>query len=154
LNSLTIRGGCISEDAVLIISHTGSTAYARESLAVVRRAGAVAVTVTGLESSFGEDGQRLLTTPPETSATYTVSYLGALTALAMTAGYVGEAHGRAISKWIDILTRVPGAIADILAAESELFPAAQDLATWGRLVLVDAGPNAATAYECALKVKE
>ena len=142
------------EDAVVVISHTGATTFAREALASASGAGAATVVVTGLGSSFGEGTLRLFTTTAETSATYTVSYLAALMALALTAAYTGDLMGRSLREWSAALSTIPGAVEDLLAREETVRASAEVLAVRRRLVLVGAGPNAATAREGALKVKE
>ncbi|HXT34008.1 MAG TPA: SIS domain-containing protein [Chloroflexota bacterium] len=141
-------------DAVVVISHTGTTTYARSALDLAIAAGAATVVVTGLDSSFGEGTPRLLTTIPETSATYTVSYLAALGALALTAGKVADLLGRSLDGWQEALRALPEAVGDVPALTEQMRASAENLATQGRLVLVGAGPNAATAREGALKVKE
>lgn len=143
-----------TDDAVVVISHTGATTYAREALGLAIASGAATVVVTGLDSTFGEGTPRLLTTVPEKSATYTVSYLAALAALALTACKVADLLGRPLAGWREALRAVPEAIGNVQALAEKMRASAGLLAARGRLVLVGAGPNAATAREGALKVKE
>ncbi|MGH2409480.1 MAG: SIS domain-containing protein, partial [Chloroflexota bacterium] len=143
-----------TDDAVVVISHTGTTTYAREALALAIAAGASTVVVTGLDSSFGEGTPRLLTTVPETSATYTVSYLAALMSLALTACELADLLGRPLVGWAEALRAAPEAVANVPALAETVRASAEALAARGRVLLVGAGPNAATAREGALKVKE
>src|SRR5512133_1417334 len=119
-------------DAVIVLSHTGQTGYTAQA----REAGAVVIHITGI----GKGGD-LETVAPETSYAYTASHTGALMRLAQIAEMLGAELGS--------LSAVPDAVASVLAAPGPVVEPP------GRLLeLMGAGPNAWTAAEGALKVRE
>ena len=123
-------------DAVIVLSHTGQTGYTAQVREAARAAGAAVVHVTGV----GKGGD-VETVAPETSYAYTASHTGALMRLAQIAEALGADVGD--------LAAVPDAVAGALAAPG---PVVQPP---GRLLeLIGAGPNAWTAAEGALKVRE
>jgi len=129
------------DDALVTISHRGSKRYGRQAIDRARAAGMPVIGLTGQGSS-------------ERSSTHTASYTGALTALALLAAYLGERNDADVTALRDALEHLPDALAAVLARENLVVPVAGALAERGRLVLMGAGPNAATAREGALKVKE
>lgn len=129
-----------ADDAVIVLSHTGETAYARRARARAQEAGAQLLSVT---AQGGDWPEAIGTVPRERSETYSASYTAALLLLARIAGRLGAA-----SCAPEELNKVPGAVAEALAAPAL---AADD----ARLtVLVGAGPCAVTAREGALKLRE
>ncbi|OJF11278.1 SIS domain-containing protein [Couchioplanes caeruleus] len=130
------------DDAVVVISHTGRTAYSRRAREVARSAGCHLLTITGERAGWPE---AIVTVGPEESETYTVSYTSCLAALANLAHRLGcpdvgpadlaraARHVRAVCA-----TYEPGAV-----------PAPERA-----LGLVGAGPYAVTAAEGALKIRE
>jgi glucosamine--fructose-6-phosphate aminotransferase (isomerizing) len=123
-------------DAVIVLSHTGHTGYTAQSLDAARDAGAAIVHITGIGA-----GGDVETVAPETSYAYTASHTGALLRLAQIAEALGAALGD--------LAAVPEAVTRVLDA-----PGA-DVAPPDRLLeLIGAGPNAWTAQEGALKIRE
>jgi glucosamine--fructose-6-phosphate aminotransferase (isomerizing) len=123
-------------DAVIVLSHTGETGYTRQTLEAAREAGAAVVHVTG--AGVGGD---LETVAPETSYAYTASHTGALLRLAQVAEALGARLGE--------LAAVPDAVARVLAAPGPVIEPPQRL-----VELIGAGPNAWTAQEGALKIRE
>jgi glutamine---fructose-6-phosphate transaminase (isomerizing) len=123
-------------EAVIVLSHTGHTGYTAQALAAARAAGAAVVHVTGIGA-----GGDVETVAQETSYAYTASHTGALLRLAQ----IAEALGARIGD----LAAVPDAVARVLAAPGAgVDPPAR------LLELIGAGPNAWTAQEGALKVRE
>ncbi len=122
--------------AVIVLSHTGTTGFTVECL---RRARADASEVVHI-SALGAGGD-LETVPEETSYAYTASHTGALLRLAQIAAELGAPLGD--------LAAVPDAVAAVLTRpDSAIAPPA-------RLIeLVGAGPNAWTAQEGSLKIRE
>jgi glucosamine--fructose-6-phosphate aminotransferase (isomerizing) len=96
----------------------------------------------------------LQTAPQEKSSTHSVSYTANVVAIAMIALHLGEKAGGDVSALRDGLVRLPGAIEALLADTEPIRRAARQLAASGRVILVGAGPNMATAREGALKIKE
>ena len=123
-------------DAVIVLSHTGQTGYTAQAREAAREAGAAVVHVTGV----GKGGD-LETVAPETSYAYTASHTGALMRLAQMASALGAQLGD--------LAAVPEAVASVLAAPGPVVEPPDRL-----LELIGAGPNAWTAAEGALKVRE
>jgi glucosamine--fructose-6-phosphate aminotransferase (isomerizing) len=123
-------------EAVIVLSHTGHTGYTAQALAAAREAGAAVVHVTGVGA-----GGDVETVVAETSYAYTASHTGALMRLAQMAEALGAALGP--------LAAVPAAVAGVLDA-----PAANVDPPERLLELIGAGPNAWTAQEGALKIRE
>ncbi|MGA9858858.1 MAG: SIS domain-containing protein [Solirubrobacteraceae bacterium] len=129
------------EDAVVVISHTTETAFARRTRERVLAAGAALVSITGRERGWPE---AIETVPAERSETYTASYLAALLVLARLAAATGPTafdSGR--------LGDLPGLVTSA-ASEPPLMTAAPPRL----IVLAGAGPAAVTAREGALKLRE
>ncbi len=141
-------------DAFIAISHRGSKRYGAEALRRARAAGLPVVGIAGQDASMEGVDALIRTVPQERSATHTASYTASLAALAMIAAAWGERTGAAVDPLRAALVDLPDHIAAVLAYEDAVRPVAAALAERGRLVLMGAGPNAATAREGALKVKE
>jgi glutamine---fructose-6-phosphate transaminase (isomerizing) len=123
-------------DAVIVLSHTGTTGYTAQALQAAREVGAAVVHVTAIGN-----GGDVETVTPETSYAYTASHTGAMMRLAQIAQALGADLGD--------LAAVPDAVARVLAADGPVVDPPQRL-----LELMGAGPNAWTAAEGALKVRE
>jgi glucosamine--fructose-6-phosphate aminotransferase (isomerizing) len=128
------------DDGVILLTHTGSTAYARRVRAQARSAGARLVAVTG--QGAGWPGA-IETVPREQAETYTVSYTAALFVLARLAGRWGAAE---LSE--ERLAAVPEAVRRALDAT------ATDVRADRLVVLCGSGPQGVTAREGALKLRE
>jgi glucosamine--fructose-6-phosphate aminotransferase (isomerizing) len=128
-------------DALVVISHTTETAFARRVREDALAAGSRLVSITAEGKDWPE---AIEAAPPERSETYTASYLAALLALArLTVALAGEEWGA------DDLAALPGLVE---GAGVEPLPVA---APPTRLtVLFGAGPAAVTAREGALKLRE
>jgi glucosamine--fructose-6-phosphate aminotransferase (isomerizing) len=122
-------------DAVIVISHTASTTFARQAREEALAAGARVVSITGEGKGWPE---AIEAAPPERSETYTASYLAALLVLARLAAF-DEAS----------LAALP-ALVEAAAAEPTLIERPPHRLT----VLFGAGPAAVTAREGALKLRE
>jgi glutamine---fructose-6-phosphate transaminase (isomerizing) len=130
------------DDAIVVITHTGDTAYALAARALATTAGLDVITITKRDTSFPH---AIETCAAESSETYTVSYTTALLTLALIAKEMG-----ADSITDDTLALVPGAVGD--AIES---PGTEAIAVPERvLVIAGAGSAATTAREGALKLRE
>lgn len=142
------------EDVLIAISHRGSKQYGKAAITLAKDAGAQVIGLTGIGSSMEGPSLVFQTAPSEESSTHTASYLGNLTGLAMIAGATGTPGSAGQAALLDGLARLPEVVQGLLASEDAVRPAAAALASGGRLVLAGAGPNAVTAREGALKVKE
>jgi glutamine---fructose-6-phosphate transaminase (isomerizing) len=142
------------EDAVLVISHRGSKRYGSQAIPKSLEAGAYVVGITGEGSPMRGPSAILTTSPQETSSTHTMSYLGSLTVMAALAREASRPKGVDVTDLAQALDHLPTMLETVLSSENVVVPAAEALARSGRTVLQGAGPNAATAREGALKVKE
>jgi glucosamine--fructose-6-phosphate aminotransferase (isomerizing) len=129
-------------DALLVLSHTGETAYAARARADALAAGVPVVSVTGVGRGWPE---AIETVAPDESHTYTVSYTATLAVLARLAHELGAADGS------------PGEVAQAAAAVRRACadPRTEDVAVPARsLAIAGCGPWGITAREGALKVRE
>jgi glucosamine--fructose-6-phosphate aminotransferase (isomerizing) len=129
-------------DGVIVITHTGETAYALAARALAFTAGLQTVTITRTGSPFND---AIETVGKETAETYTVSYTAALIAMAMLAAAMG-----ADAITTDQLALVPGFVRNAIEA-----PGTESIPIPERsFALVGAGPSAITAHEGSLKLRE
>jgi glucosamine--fructose-6-phosphate aminotransferase (isomerizing) len=129
-------------DALLVLSHTGETAYAARARAGALAAGVPVVSVTGVGRGWPE---AIETVAPDESHTYTVSYTATLAVLARLAHELGAADGS------------PGQLAQAAAAVRRACadPGTEDVAVPARsLAIAGCGPWGITAREGALKIRE
>src|ERR1700678_1969481 len=152
-------------DAVIVITHTGTTSASLAVLRMVQAAGALAVAITGRMSvptsgSSGGDGVRgaafqIQTCEQEVAFAYTKSYTTALAVLALLIARVVERKKLlAGASPLGALERVP----DLLRGALQLEPAARELArrvaALARMEIFGSGAAWPTASEAALKIKE
>jgi glucosamine--fructose-6-phosphate aminotransferase (isomerizing) len=124
-------------DALVLLSHTGSKHYSAELRDQAREAGVTTLAIGGIDQPDVD----LPTVEGERSSAYTASHLGALMRLAQLASALGAQLGD--------LRAVPDAVA------AELARPRRGVAVPERLLeYAGAGPNAWTAEEGALKVRE
>jgi glucosamine--fructose-6-phosphate aminotransferase (isomerizing) len=129
-------------DGVVVITHTGETAYALAARALAFQAGLQTFTVCRRGLGLNDIVE---TVDKETSETYTVSYTAALLAIAMIASQMG-----ADSLTGDKLALVPGSVRNAIEATG-----VDDIVRPERTVsLFGAGHGAITAREGALKIRE
>jgi glutamine---fructose-6-phosphate transaminase (isomerizing) len=129
-------------DVLLVISHTGETAYAARARAGALGAGIPVVSITGTGRAWPE---AIGTVAPDESHTYTVSYTAALAVLARLAHELGSPDGS------------PGQVAQAAAAVRRVCaePGVEEVAVPARsLAIVGCGPWGITAREGALKIRE
>ena len=133
-----IRAG----DGVIVISHTGESAFPRAAHAASLEAGAETLSITGEGVGWPD---AIETVAREPSETYTVSYLGTLAVLALLAHSAGaEELGP------DGLARAAAAVKAVVDAPGlERLPDPERL-----IVLAGVGPGQVTAREGALKLRE
>ncbi|HTT52355.1 MAG TPA: SIS domain-containing protein [Streptosporangiaceae bacterium] len=129
-------------DAVIVITHTGETAYAIRARAAALAAGVPVLSITGTGVDWPD---AIHTVPKEEAETYTVSYTAALAVLARLANLAGSADGspgalRLAAAQISAMLAEPGVDAVPVPARS--------------LAIVGPGPWGITAREGALKLRE
>jgi glucosamine--fructose-6-phosphate aminotransferase (isomerizing) len=129
-------------DALVVISHTGETAYAARARADALARGVPLVSITGTGAGWPEAIQ---TVAHEEAETYTVSYTAVLAVLARLAHHAGSAHGSTAD-----LQQAAEQVREILAD-----PGVDEVPIPARsLVIVGCGPWGVTAREAALKLRE
>src|SRR5256712_5110178 len=134
---------------VIVVSHRGGKRDSVEALAKARAGGGVGVAITGKGAEGLASADYVLhTVDQEKSAAHTVSYTCALALLAALAAAVGDDDDLAHE-----LLAMPDQLALLLGQESWAELAAR-FADRRRYWFVGGGPNAATAYEAALKMSE
>jgi glucosamine--fructose-6-phosphate aminotransferase (isomerizing) len=129
------------DDALVVISHTTETAFARRVREDALAAGIRLLTITAEGKAWPE---AIEAAPPERSDTYTASYLAALLVFArLTVALGGE-------EWsVDDLAALPG-----LVEGAGVEPLPVEAPPSRLTVLFGAGPAAVTAREGALKLRE
>jgi glucosamine--fructose-6-phosphate aminotransferase (isomerizing) len=129
------------EDAVIVISHTTETAFARQARASAAQMGAAVVAITARGKGWPE---AIETVPSETSETYTASYTTALLVLARLALALAR-PGFDAADLSEVPDRARAAAADpVVLADPDRRVT----------VLAGIGPTAITAREGALKLRE
>src|SRR6516162_11492595 len=129
-------------DALLVISHTGETAYAARARADALAADVPVVSITGTGRAWPE---AIETVPPDESHTYTVSYTSALGVLARLAHELGFPDGSP-----EQVRRAAAAVRHVCAE-----PGIDEVTVPARsLAIVGPGPWGVTAREGALKIRE
>ncbi|HEX4308168.1 MAG TPA: hypothetical protein VHZ54_19180 [Solirubrobacterales bacterium] len=128
-------------DAIVVVTHTTETAFARRVRDDALGAGARLVTVTGDGKGWPE---AIEAAPAERSETYTASYLAALLVFARLAIALGGAEWDA-----DALAALPGLVEGAGAEPLPVHTPPRRLTA-----LFGAGPAAVTAREGALKLRE
>ena len=130
-----------AEDAVIVISHTGGSAFAQAARDRALGSGAELIALTGQDAGWPG---AIETVPHERSETYTASYTTVLLLLARAAAALGF---RELEAGLgELPDRTREAVAD---------PAVDDLRPPARLIAIAGpGPFAITAREGALKLRE
>ena len=142
--------------AVLVVSHRGTKHYSLQALDRAARHGAPTVTITGKGSGEGihQAGIVMSTVEQEISAAHTKSYTTALSLLTALAVRLGRGAGQDVGAAEEQCGRLPELMTRALRAEAQVKEIAQALVGKAFIVAVGGGPNAATADEVALKMKE
>ena len=144
-------------DAVVIITHTGTTTASLEALRMARAAGALTLAITGQMSGEGVRGAdfQIETCEQEVAFAYTKSYTTALAVLALLIITIAvrrkfpSAGARAAE-----LERVPSLMRETLALEPQVREFAKRASPLARIEIFGSGVAWATASEAALKIKE
>lgn len=141
-------------DLVIVMSHRGTKRYSARALELARNAGASTTIVTGISSAADTGLTDLVvrTTKAEQSSAFTVSHTGAMTCLAMLAARLGDSPEATLLN--NELSRLPDLVSGALGREDEIREWASATRDVQRHYFTGWGPNASTAYEAALKMKE
>jgi glucosamine--fructose-6-phosphate aminotransferase (isomerizing) len=141
-------------DAVIVMAHSGIKRFSSEAMAAAAAAGVEVVSVGSLTAEHPGSRLVLRTVEREKSAAFTASHLAAMLVLAQVAIELGERRKAAgVQGLRAALGRLPDQVAEILRREGEVLPVARE-ALGHRIYAAGAGPNAATALEAVIKVRE
>ena len=146
-----------ADDAVVVITHTGTSTASVQALAAARSAGALTLSITGEAAGEGARAAdfQIETCDQEVSFAYTKSYTAALAALALLCIRIAESRGLlARNDAATELARVPALLGEALRLEPQVRELAPRVAALPRIVLFGAGVGWPTAREAALKIKE
>jgi glucosamine--fructose-6-phosphate aminotransferase (isomerizing) len=144
-------------DAVVVITHTGTTTASIAALRAARAAGALTIAITGEMSGAEIRGAdfHIETCDQEVSFAYTKSYTTALAALAILILRVAE-RKKLLATAFDAraIDRLPEIIRQALTTEPQVRELAKKISPLARIILFGAGVGWPTAREGALKIKE
>jgi glutamine---fructose-6-phosphate transaminase (isomerizing) len=143
-----------SDDALVVLAHTGARLSSAEALRAGREAGASVISV-GSTSAEHEGSQLVLrTVERETSAAYTSSHLCAMTVLAQLAiELAGRAGTGRTEGWEEALAAIPDTVAGVLAREDEILEIARSVMDCP-IYATGAGPSEVSALELVIKARE
>jgi glutamine---fructose-6-phosphate transaminase (isomerizing) len=145
------------DDAVVVITHTGTTTASLEALRMARAAGAFTVAITGQVSNDEIRGAdfHIETCEQEVAFAYTKSYSTALMVLAlMIARIASQKYLLATPSMPAELDRVPDLVRQALTLEPQVRGWAKRVAPLSRIEIFGSGAAWPTASEAALKIKE
>jgi glucosamine--fructose-6-phosphate aminotransferase (isomerizing) len=146
-----------ASDAVVVITHTGTTTASIEALRMARASGALTVAITGKSSGEGLRGAdfQIETCEQELAFAYTKSYTTALAVLALVAMRIAQKKtGTAQTDRLAELSGVPELMRQALKLEPQVREAAARVAPVARIEIFGSGAAWPTASEAALKIKE
>jgi glucosamine--fructose-6-phosphate aminotransferase (isomerizing) len=146
-----------SEDGLIAISHRGNKHYTSECINKIQAAGGFSVLITGKGGCAKEvtPDISIETVEQDSSSAHTVSYLGAIAVLSRLA-----VNLQIDFKKEDLFSSsffnhdLYKALKHSLACEDQVHNLAEKSVDHRRIWLVGGGPNAITAQEIALKIKE
>jgi glucosamine--fructose-6-phosphate aminotransferase (isomerizing) len=146
-----------ADDAVFVITHTGTTTASMDALRMAQKAGAFTVAITGQVSNdeIRSADFHIETCEQEIPFAYTKSYTTALTVLALTVARIASQKNLlAGPSPVLALDRAPDLVRQALALEPEVREWAKRVASLSRIEIFGSGAAWATASEAALKIKE
>jgi glutamine---fructose-6-phosphate transaminase (isomerizing) len=144
-------------DAVVVITHTGTTTASLEALRMAQASGAFTVAITGqvTNDEIRNANFHIETCEQEVAFAYTKSYTTALTALAlMNARIASQKYLLPTPSLIEPLDRLPELLRQALALEPKVREWAKRVAPLSRIEIFGSGAAWPTANEAALKIKE
>jgi glutamine---fructose-6-phosphate transaminase (isomerizing) len=144
-------------DAVIVITHTGTSTASVQALQKARAAGALTVAITGEASGEGIRGAnfQIETCDQEVSFAYTKSYTTALAAIALMILRIADRRNLlSATNASAALETVPALMRQALGLEPQVRDLAKQICPLSRIALFGTGAGWATAREAALKIKE
>ena len=151
------------DDGVIVISHRGTKTYSFLALEMAKSSGAYTVAVTSTDPGprIAVADTQLQTVGQERSAAFTISYTAGLTVMGMLAAAMGgwtdqsgPTSDQSPAQLRARLDEIPAAAEQVLARQAEIQRAARRFQSRERFICAGWGPNTASAYEVALKIKE
>jgi glutamine---fructose-6-phosphate transaminase (isomerizing) len=146
-----------SKDAIVVLTHTGTTTWSIQALEMARATGALTVAITGEKSGEKIHGAdfHIETCEQEISFAYTKSYTTALTAIALMILRIADRKKLLPGVTLRVaLERVPELMRQALTLEPQVKEFARQVARLERMDLFGSGAAWITASEAALKIKE
>ena len=147
-----------ADDGVIVISHRGTKTYSFLALEMAKSSGAYTVAITSTDPGprIAVADAQLQTVPQERSAAFTVSYTAGLMVMGMLAAALGSWTDRSgdVSQLRARLDEIPAAAEQVTARLAEVQRAVRRFQSRDRFICAGWGPNTASAYEVALKIKE
>ena len=145
------------DDVVIVMSHRGTKQYSARALELARQSGARTAVLTGIGSEARADLADVVVRTSETdrSSAFTISHTGAMTALALVATETGQQSGVEGADGAKAqLSQLPALVTAALGTSTQLRSLASGTKDSIRHYFTGWGPNASTAYEVSLKIKE
>ncbi len=136
------------QDAAILFSHRGTKQYTVLAAELAATQCGLSLAITGQGRTLPLVGRTIQTAPQEVSSTHTATYTAALSVVAQLAVHMGAASLR------EPLASLPAAMRSVIQQEAVVRELATTLSKTARLMLAGWGPNAVTAAEGALKLKE
>lgn len=151
--------GLRASDAVLVVSHSGSTKTSFDALKKSRESGAYCVTITWKpESPIGKLAENIIPVcdTHDKSWANTKSYTCSLLGILLLTSELLVTSDPAISRTIRLeAERLPATLEQILPElDTKLSALAEAYREKRRFYFIGSGPNEGTAYEAALKMTE
>lgn len=143
-----------SEDAVIVLSHSGARQFSRAAMERAEAGGASAFLVAGHGAKELGSGIVLRTCEQERSAAFTSSHLVAMTVLAQISAGVADALNDARStEHESAIELLPDQVAEVLARDDSLEALAAGC-LGSQTYVVGAGPSETAALEAVIKCRE
>ena len=147
-----------ADDGVIVISHRGTKTYSFLALEMAKSSGAYTVAITSTDPGprIAAADTQLQTVAQERSAAFTISYTAGLMVMGMLSAALGGWTDQSgdVSQLRARLDEIPGAAQQALARQGEVQRAVRRFQSRDRFICAGWGPNTASAYEVALKIKE
>lgn len=146
-----------ADDIVIVMSHRGTKQFSARALELARQSGARTAVLTGIGSDARTDLADVVvrTSESDRSSAFTISHTGAMTALASIATETGLQSGVDGADGVKTqLSQLPALVTAALRTSSQMRSLATATKDSVRHYFTGWGPNASTAYEASLKIKE
>ena len=147
-----------ADDGVIVISHRGTKTYSFLALEMAKSSGAYTVAITSTDPGprIAVADVQLQTVAQERSAAFTISYTAGLMVMGMLSAALGGWTDQSgdVAQLRGRLEEIPAVAQQVLTRMGEVQRAARRFQSRERFICAGWGPNTASAYEVALKIKE